>query len=115
MVTTTKSERILFLGKPKIQIQCTIAGEGGALVAIEVQERKRHINIKTFSGDCPGGGGSPDPVSRDLPTGGQRSKVHVLCAEPKEHKHFRPGTRPGGSGTRPGGSETEVTEKLFMC
>ena len=37
-----------------------------------------------------GGGG--------LPTGGQGSKVYVLCAEPKEHKHFRPGTRPGGFG-----------------
>ena len=60
------------------------------------------------------GGGSPDRVARGLPTGGQGSKVYVLCAEPKEHKHFRPGTRPGGSGTRPGGSVTGVTEKLFM-
>ena len=33
-----------------------------------------------------------------LPTGGQGSKVCVLCAEPKEHKRFRPGTRPGGIG-----------------
>ena len=33
-----------------------------------------------------------------LPTGGQGSKVYVLCAEPKEHKHFCPGTRPGGIG-----------------
>ena len=39
--------------------------------------------------------------------GGQESNVYVLCAEPKEHKHFRPGTRPGGS-------VTGVTEKLFM-
>ena len=39
----------------------------------------------------------------------------MLCAEPKEYKHFRPGTRPGISGTRPGGSVTGVTEKLFMC
>ena len=53
-------------------------------------------------------GGSPDRVARGLPTGGQGSKVYVLCAEPKEYKYFRPGTRPGGSGTRP-------TEKLFMC
>ena len=59
--------------------------------------------------------GSPDWVARGLPTGGQRSKVYVLCAEPKEHKHFRPGTRPGGWGARPGGSVTGVTEKLFMC
>ena len=50
------------------------------------------------------GGGSPDRVARGLLTGGQGSKVYVLCAEPKEHKPFRPGTRPGGSGTRPGGS-----------
>ena len=61
------------------------------------------------------GGGSPDRVARGLPTGGQGSKVYVLCAELKEHKHFGPGTRPGGSGTRPGGSVTGVTEKLFMC
>ena len=61
------------------------------------------------------GGGSPDRVAGGLPTGGQGSKVYVLCAEPKEHKHLRPGTRPGGSGTRPGGSVTGVTEKLFMC
>ena len=33
-----------------------------------------------------------------LPTGGQGSKVCVLCAEPKEHNRFRPGTRPGGIG-----------------
>ena len=59
-------------------------------------------------------GGSPNRVARDLPTGGQGSKLYVLCAEPKEYKHFRPGTRPGGSGTRPGGSVTGVTEKLFM-
>ena len=54
-------------------------------------------------------------MARGLPTGGQGSKVYVLCVEPKEYKHFRPGTRPGGSGTRPGGSVTGVTEKLFMC
>ena len=62
-----------------------------------------------------GGGGSPDRVARGLLTGGQGSKVYVLCAEPKEHKHFRPGTQPGGSCTRPGGSVTGVTDKLFMC
>ena len=54
-------------------------------------------------------------MARGLPTGGQGSKVYVLCAKPKEHKHFRPGTRPGGSGTQPRGSVTGVTEKLFMC
>ena len=45
---------------------------------------------------------SPDRVARGLPTGGRGSKVYVLCAEPKEHKHFRPGTRPGGSGNPAG-------------
>ena len=54
-------------------------------------------------------------MARGLPTGGQGSKVYVLCAEPKEHKHSRPGTRRRGLGTRPGGSVTGVTEKLFMC
>ena len=34
-----------------------------------------------------------------LRLGGQGSNGYVLCAEPKEHKHFRPGTRPGGSVT----------------
>ena len=48
-----------------------------------------------------GGGG----VSR---LGGQGSHVYVLCAEPKEHKHFRLGTQQGGS-------VTEVTKELFMC
>ena len=37
-------------------------------------------------------------MARGLPTGGQESKVYVLCAEPKEHKRFRPGTQPGGIG-----------------
>ena len=40
--------------------------------------------------------------------GGWRSNVYVLHAEPKEHKHLRPGTRPGGS-------LTGATERLFMC
>ena len=62
-----------------------------------------------------GGGVSPDRVARGLPTGGHGSKVYVLCAEPKEHKHFRPGARPGGSGARPGGWVAGVTEEWFMC
>ena len=39
----------------------------------------------------PGGQGSPErwPGVKSL---------YVLCVEPKEHKHFRPGTRPGGFG-----------------
>ena len=40
--------------------------------------------------------------------GGQGSNVYVLCAETKEHKHFRLATRLGGS-------VTGVSEKLFMC
>ena len=48
-----------------------------------------------------GGGGSPDWVAKG-------HNVYVLCAEPKEHKQFRPGTRPAGS-------VTWVTKKLFMC
>ena len=47
-------------------------------------------------------------VSGGLPTGWPGVKCFALCAEPKEHKDFRPGTRPGGS-------VTGVTEKLFMC
>ena len=72
-------------------------------------KEKAHKHKTNFSGDCPGppGGGSPDRVARGLPTSGLGSKVYVLCAEVKEHKHFRPGTRPGGS-------VTGVTEKLFM-
>ena len=34
-------------------------------------------------------------VSRPVARG---SRVYVLCAEPKEHQHFRPRTRLGGSG-----------------
>ena len=37
-------------------------------------------------------------MGEGLPTGGQGSKVYVLCAELKKHKRFRPGTRPGGIG-----------------
>ena len=44
------------------------------------------------------GGGVSRPGGGGLPTGGQGSKAYVLCAEPKEHKRFRPGTRPGGIG-----------------
>ena len=60
-------------------------------------QRSPKVSKGCFSGV--GGGGSPDRVARGLPTGGQWSKVYVLGAEPKEHKHFRPGTRPGGSVT----------------
>ena len=56
-----------------------------------------------------GGGGLPTGWPGVSRPGGQGSKVYVLCAEPKEHKHSRPCTRPGGSDTRPRGSVTGVT------
>ena len=51
-------------------------------------------------------GGLPRPV-------GQGSNVYVLCAEPKEHQHFRPGTRPGGSAT--GCDPETIYVPMFMC
>ena len=66
------------------------------------QARKRHINMNILFGDCLGGGGGVSLL------GGQGSKVYVLCAEPKEHEHFRPGARLEGS-------VSGVTEKLFIC
>ena len=71
-------------------------------------KEKAHKHKRIFPVIARVAGGSPDRVARGLPTGGQGSKVYVLCAEPKEHKLFRPGTRPGGP-------VTGVTEKLFMC
>ena len=59
-------------------------------------KEKAHKHKQIFPVTARVGGVSPDRVARGLPTGGQGSKVYVLCAEPKEHKHFRPGTRPGG-------------------
>ena len=56
-------------------------------------KEKAHKHKQIFPVTARVGGG----FSR-LPTGGQGSKVYGLCAEPKEHKHFRPGTRPGGIG-----------------
>ena len=47
------------------------------------------------------GGGSPDRVGGGLPTGGQGSRVYVLCAEPKEHKRFSFGY-PAGRNRVPG-------------
>ena len=62
-------------------------------------KEKAHKRKQFFPVTAQVGGGSPDRVARGLPIGGQGSKVYVLCAEPEEHKHFRPGTRPGGSVT----------------
>ena len=58
------------------------------LSVVLVQERKRHINKKTFlAGDPSGDRG----VSRP---GGQGSKFYVRFSEPKEHESFCPDTRP---------------------
>ena len=59
------------------------------------------MNNSNLSGDYLGGGGAPDWVARV-------KCLCAVCAETKEHKHFRPGTPPGGA-------VTGVTEKLFMC
>ena len=73
------------------------------LLVYDSGKKKAHKHKQIFPVTARVGGGSPDRVARGLPTSGQGLKVYVLCTEPKEHKHFRPGTRPGGSGTRPGG------------
>ena len=83
-------------------------------VGTVIRKEKAHKHRQIFPVTAWVGGGLPTGWP-GLPTGGQGSKVYVLCAEPKEHTHSRPGTRPGGSATRPGGSVTGVTEKLFMC
>ena len=65
------------------------------------QERKRHININLFGRwplRWPGG------LSTGRPWG---SKIYVLSSEPKVHKSFCPGTRPGGP-------VTELTGQSFM-
>ena len=60
-------------------------------------KEKAHKHKQIFPVTARWGGGLPTGWGGGgLPTGGQGSKVYVLCAEPKEHKHFRPGTRPGG-------------------
>ena len=61
-------------------------------------KKKAHKHKQIFPVTARVGEASPDRVARGLPTGGQGSKVYVLCAETKEHKHFRPGTWPGGFG-----------------
>ena len=57
------------------------------------QERKRHVNINLFGRWTVRWGG----FSR---SGIQGSKIYVLSLEPKEHKSFRPGARPGRPVTR---------------
>ena len=97
------------ISEPKTPSFCGISGDLAPSTRKSLAIAIVRFWCAKFCGDCPGWGGeSPDQVARGLPTGGQGSKVYVLCAEPKEHKHFRPGTQPGGS-------VTGVTEKLFMC
>ena len=62
-------------------------------------KEKAHKHKQIFPVTARAAGGLPTGWGGGgLPTGGQGSKVYVLCAEPKEHKRFRPGTRPGGIG-----------------
>ena len=61
--------------------------------------------------------GLPTGWGGRLPASGQGSKVYVLCAEPKEHKRFRPGTRPGGIGFPAGriGNRGDRGRIYFLC
>ena len=69
------------------------------VIGILSGKEKAHKHKQIWGGLPTGrGGGFPDRSGGCLPTGGQGSKVCVLCAEPKERKRFRPGTRPGGIG-----------------
>ena len=58
---------------------------------ISNSKEKAHKHKRFYPVTARGGGGRGV-----LRPGGQGSNVYVLCAEPKEHKHFCPGTRPGG-------------------
>ena len=51
-------------------------------------KEKVHKHKHSFPVTAWVGGGSPDRVARGLPTGGQGSKVYVLCAEPKNINIF---------------------------
>ena len=70
-------------------------------IRVGLSGKKRHINIILFPGDS----SSDRGVSRP---GGQGSNVYVLSSEPKEHKSF-------AMGTRPGGPVTGATGQSFMC
>ena len=72
-----------------------------AAAAAAAEKAHKHKRFFPVTARVPAGGGG-------LPTGWPGVKRYVLCAEPKEHKHFRPVARLEGS-------VTEVTEKLFMC
>ena len=71
-------------------------------------KEKAHNHKQIFLVTARAGGGLPTGWGGGSPDRCQGSNVYVLCAEPKTHKNFR-------SGTRPGGSVTGVTKKLFMC
>ena len=70
------------------------------------EKAHKHKQIFPVTARVGGGGGFPDRVARGLPTGGQGSKVYVLCGEPREHKHFHPGTRPEDRVPGLGGTKT---------
>ena len=107
------------MGRPPLHL--TLVSSSGACLS---GKEKAHKHKQIFPVTAQAGGGSPDRVGGDLPTGwgggspdrvGGGSKVYVLCAEPKEHKRFVQVPGREESGARPGGSVTGVTEKLFMC
>ena len=61
-------------------------------------KEKAHKHKQIFSVTARVGGVVSRPGGQGSPDRWPGSKVYVLCAEPKEHKHFRPDTRPGGFG-----------------
>ena len=76
-------------------------------------KEKAHKHKQIFPVTARAGGVSRPSGGGGLPTGGQESKVYVLCAEPKEHKRFRPGTRPGGISDR-GDREIVYVPNVYM-
>ena len=55
---------------------------------------KAHKHTQIFPVTARVGGGVSRPGGQGSPDRWPGSKVYVLCAEPKEHKHFRLGDQP---------------------
>ena len=85
----------------RMHLSCVSKLDKRATGNTENQERKRHTNINVWAGDRLAGRG----VSQ---SGVQGSKIHVLSSEPKEHKSFC-------AGARPGRLVAGVTGQSFMC